>query len=158
MPFLFEISGIRLNVEVNDDAFTAAGIPAFFPSAMVDCPKKHGAVDVDGTCFVTAAFMKMPKYTRELILTHEAGHVAMGHLTLDLTATDDCVTCEKLEAEADRWAANQRGEAAFDVALDAVGHETLKILTGLKGTIKFEQARSMLEAEVEQRKINYKSI
>ena len=158
MSFLFEVSGIRLNVEVNDDAFTRVGVPAFLPSAMVDCPAKHGVKDVDGACFVTSAFMQLPEHFRNIALTHEAGHVAMGHLELEESAGNDLVINERFEAEADKWAADIVGQVAFDSMMDALTHETLKALKGANCGADLTKVKPILDAEIEKRKINYKSI
>ena len=158
MSFLFEVSGIRLNVEINNDAFDRIGVPSFLPSAMVDCPTKHGIKDADGACFVTSAFMQLPEFYRNIALTHEAGHVAMGHLELEEAAGNDLVINEKFEAEADNWAANIVGQAAFDSMMDALTHETLKALGAANCGADLTAVKPILDAEIEKRKSNYKSI
>ena len=156
MAFLFEISGIRLNVQVDNDKFTMMGVPDFLPSAMVDIPSKHGITDADGACFVTEAFMKLPEYIRNIALTHECGHVAMGHLDRPESQGDELVINDRLEAEADRWAAAIHGESAFDLMMFTLSHETLKAVMA-KG-VDGSKVRPVFEAEIEKRISNYKSI
>lgn len=156
MAFLFEVSGVRLEVREDNDIFTAMGIPAFLPSAMVDEPSKHG-VTADGAVFVTSAFMRLPKYFRDIALTHEAGHVSLGHLSM---ITDDqrgeVIVDDQIEAEADRFAADIVGESAYDFMLDAVAYESLKAIREAGGNVT--AAKPILDAEIEKRKTNYKTI
>ena len=102
--------------------------------------------------------MQLPEYIRNIALTHEAGHVAMGHLKLEAAAGNDVVINDKLEAEADKWAADVVGESAFDLMMDAMVYESLKALRAINCGADLVAVKPILDAEIEKRKINYNSI
>lgn len=116
--FLFETSGLKIQVIEDNESMKSVGVPDFIPSAAVDSCNIEG---IDAIVIVTEAFFKLTKESQQVILFHEAGHVACGHLELDEAKTDDLVINEELEAEADAWAVNQIGVAAFDAALYECG-------------------------------------
>lgn len=155
MAFLFEVSGIRLEVREDNDMFTMMGAPDFLPSAMVDRPEKHGC-SVDGAVFITKAFMRLPEYFRRIALTHEAGHVACGHLNYAPEHTNEIIVDTRIEAEADRWAANIVGESAYDLMFDALSYETLKVIGEQGGNVV--AAKPVLEEQIAERKAAYKAI
>lgn len=162
MEFTFEVRGINLFVEVDNDAFTCVGIPSVLPSAMVVDPSKYNRTGFSGHVFVTEAFMRLPEIFRRIALTHEAGHVACGHLILPevkmAAAESSAVTSAQLEAEADHWAAGVVGHGMYDAMLDMFGHESLRVLSAMGVVADFRSAKGAIVAETAARKTNYKSL
>lgn len=109
----FSIGDITLSFKVDNAKMESYGIPGWMPSVVVDKTTEAGFA---GAVTATSAFMKLSEEARNALLTHEAGHVACGHL--ELTNTDELVINAQLEAEADDWACSQIGDAAFDWAMD----------------------------------------
>lgn len=111
---VFEIEGIRLNVVEDNDTFLAFGVDGVqHPAAAVSKAQLDG---FNGHVIVTSAFFKLTAATQNALLTHEAGHVACGHLDLVEAQTENLLINSQLEAEADAWATVRVGNA-FDVAV-----------------------------------------
>lgn len=112
--FLFEVEGIRLHVVKDDETFLAFGVNGIqHPAAAVSKTQLDG---FNGHVIVTSAFFNLTEATQTALLTHEAGHVACGHLDLVEAQTENLLINAQLEAEADAWATVRVGNA-FDVAV-----------------------------------------
>ena len=116
--FLFETSGLTIQVIEDNTKMGSLGVPEYIPSAAVDSTDIKG---IDAVVYVTSAFFKLTLPSQQVILFHEAGHVACGHLELDEAKTSDLVINDDLEAEADTWAVTKSSIAAFDAALYECG-------------------------------------
>ena len=130
--FLFETSGLKIQVIEDNESMKSVGVPEFIPSAAVDNCNVEG---IDAVVIVTTAFFKLTKESQRVILFHEAGHVACGHLELEEAQTSDLVINDALEAEADAWAVRQTSVAAFDAALYECG-ELIAIAINADETVK----------------------
>lgn len=132
----FEVAGFKIGVIVDNDKLAAYGIHAFIPSAVVDRTVIAG---IDGIVYTTSAFTELSDNTRRALLTHEVGHIACGHLDLDICQDDGLVINDRLEAEADAWAVARVGMVTFDCAVVECGNvlaTTLKADAATKAVIK----------------------
>lgn len=137
--FLFETSGLKIQVIEDNEKMKSMGVPEFIPAAAVD---STDIASLDGIVYVTSAFFNLSKESQQVILFHEAGHVACGHLKLDEAKTSDLVINDQLEAEADAWAVNQTSVAAFDAALYECG-KLIAIAISADETVKQAIAESL---------------
>lgn len=138
--FTFIIKGITLNVIPDDGILENHGVPEWAPSAVVDAK----AGEMTGTVRVTKGFLEMDKKFQEILLTHEAGHIACGHFAED-HPTDKIVENDRLEAEADAWAIQELG---YEQYASVFTHVMGIILAKLEFPAFY---KSMLEEETEQR-------
>ena len=132
----FEVAGFKIGVIVDNDKLASYGIQAFIPSAVVD---RTDIAGIDGIVYTTTAFTELSENTRRALLTHEVGHIACGHLELDICEGDGLVVNETIEAEADAWAVTHVGMAMFDRAVVECGNilaTTLNADAATKAVIK----------------------
>lgn len=132
----FEVAGFKIGVIVDNAKLAAYGIQSFIPSAVVDRTTIAG---IDGIVYTTSAFNELSDNTRRALLTHEVGHVACGHLDLDICEGEGLVINDRLEAEADAWAVARVGMSMFDRAVVECGNAlitTLNADTATKAIIK----------------------
>ena len=128
----FEVAGFKIGVIVDNAKLAAYGIQAFIPSAIVDRTVIAG---IDGIVYTTTAFTELSENTRRALLTHEVGHVACGHLDLDICQDDGLVINDRLEAEADAWAVARVGMAMFDRAVVECGNALITTLKADAATV-----------------------
>lgn len=108
--YTFTVKGYILTVETDNAAFEKFDVPSIVPAAMVDRPIRP---ETNGHVVVTSSFESLSKSTREILLTHEAAHVACNHLE---GVGSELVINPQIEAEADAWACDIVGANAFDRA------------------------------------------
>ena len=123
LPFLFQINGVTVEVVTDNDIIVDYIKTDILPCAMVDTPSRN---DIDGTVYVPAVFHKLTKKQQTLILSHECGHVALGHLSL--AKAGELLINESIEAEADKWAVDIHGVAAYTKMINDLTQYTLDIL------------------------------
>ena len=121
----FEVAGFKIGVVVDNAKLASYGIQSFIPSAIVDRTTIAG---IDGIVYTTTAFTELSDNTRRALLTHEVGHIACGHLELDICEGDGLVVNETIEAEADAWAVTHVGMAMFDRAVVECGNALITTL------------------------------
>jgi hypothetical protein len=143
----FTAKGYTATVIVDDKAAEKFGIPGFIPCAFID------ETDEGPVITTTSGFYKLTKATQEIILTHEIGHLALGHLKN--TNPDEMTINARLEAEADLWACEIIGFDAFDKAIFEASAVTLDELAAAGYTLTDEireQARTERNARIANRK------
>lgn len=144
---LFEVNGVSLTVTVSDQQMKTYGIYPFQPSAVVL---------ETGEVFTTTAFTKLSSVTQYALLTHEAGHIACGHLKKYAGSTE-LVIDPSIEAEADAWASAIVGETAFDEAITECLDLTISEIESLGYVFPAEEILS-LENEMHIRIKNRKEV
>ena len=127
----FSVNGITLNIEVNDDFFESIMGELKAPSAML--MSNEGDV---GLVYIPSCFLELDKETQEILLTHEAGHVALRHIERLTAENVDCsgetvVINAKIEAEADAWASKVVGYEALVNAYRTMTKAVVAAYTGL---------------------------
>ena len=138
--FTFIVKGITLNVIADDGILQNHGVPDWAPSAVVDAK----AGEMTGIVRVTKGFLEMDKKFQEILLTHEAGHIACNHFEIN-HPTDKIVENDRLEAEADAWAIQELG---YEEYASVFTHVTGIILAKLEFPSVY---KTMLEQENQQR-------
>lgn len=135
----FTVNGYTATVVNDNDAAMKFGIPSFIPCAFIDETDKGAVINT------TTGFYKLTKATQEIILTHEIGHLALGHLKN--TNPDEMTINARLEAEADLWACNVVGEEVFDkaifetcaVTLDELAANGYELTTEIRDSARLER-------------------
>lgn len=141
----FEVAGFKIGVVVDDAKLATYGIHAFIPSAVVDRTVIAG---IDGIVYTTSAFNELSDNTRRALLTHEVGHIACGHLDLDICEGEGLVINDQIEAEADAWAVARVGMVTFDRAVMECGNmlaATLNADTATKAAITAAVAKRIAD-------------
>lgn len=128
----FLCKGLLLLVVTNNDKMAEFGIPSWMPSAV--CDRSNNPV-YQGTVYVTDGFWKLTKEAQDVLLTHEAGHVACGHLDLEICQSDELVINDQLEAEADAWAVSVVSEEKFDAAIRECGELIIRTINADEVTV-----------------------
>jgi Zn-dependent protease with chaperone function len=128
----FLCKGLVLLVVTNNDKMGEFGIPSWMPSAV--CDRSDNSA-YQGKVYVTDGFWQLPETVQSVLLTHEAGHVACGHLDLEVCQGDDLVINEVLEAQADAWAVAVVSEEKFDAALRECGELIARTINADEATI-----------------------
>lgn len=107
----FEVNNIKLSVKEDNEFIAQYGIPKGLPCAVVSLSTMEG---FDGDVRVTSGFYRLSEESQRTMLTHEAGHVACGHLQQIPEGFEGLVDNSIMEAEADAWADSILGNGAFD--------------------------------------------
>lgn len=139
-PYLFEINNVKVEIITDNSVIEQYINTDAFPCAMVTDPQREG---IHGTVFVSEAFHTMMSEKHQvMMLTHECGHIALGHLAKvpEKELTIDPV----IEAEADHWAASIQGVANYIDMIEALNRRTMEVA---KTIIPYEEVCDQLEEQ-----------
>lgn len=135
----FNIAGVSLLIIADDGVLSGYGVPEWMPAACVDTCSDSC---FDGEVRVTPGFLTLSKEHQNALLTHEAAHVACGHLIAH-PQKGEVVVDERLEAEADAWAIARVGYETFKDACYGI----CSVITSKMGN----QYSHLVRGEVEDR-------
>ena len=138
-PYLFEINNVKVEVVTDNETICQYINSDAFPCAMVTDPQREG---IDGTVFVPEVFHDLSKQHQVMMLTHECGHVALGHLAN--AAKGELTIDPFIEAEADHWAASIQGVAAYVDMIEVLNIRTVEVA---KTMIPDEEVQNMIEEQ-----------
>lgn len=113
----FTVKGFSAKVVQDNEMAMKFGIPSIIPSCFID------KINGDIVIITTSGFDVLSDKTQSVILTHELGHLALGHL--EILPADIMTMNDRLEAEADRWAVAIVGVDALDKAVYETAAVTL---------------------------------
>ena len=113
----FTVNGFSASVIQDNEMALKFGIPSIIPSCFID------KINGDVVIITTSGFNVLSDKTQQVILTHELGHLALGHL--EITPAEIMTNNDLLEAEADRWAMEIVGVDALDKAVYETAAVTL---------------------------------
>lgn len=144
----FSYGELSVKVVLSNEAAAKYKIPAFIPCAFMD-------TDEDGNHFivVTDGFYALTEQTQKCILTHELGHLSLGHMTD--TPKDEMVMNAQIEAEADAWASYIVGKEEFEkavyesaaVTLDQLGNNGINLTPEIRTAVRAEANKRIADRD-----------